>query len=132
MARKKKRSVARRRRHPRGLLCVGDSRLAKFNPKTGKKFAKPMCVSDSGRGRPTVPRKAPSAAALAKKAPALDCTKGYDIGGANPMTGKKYAHPMCIRVLKNGKVKTQRPRRGKKTRASAVKINRVVAVRGRR
>jgi len=128
MAKRKKKA----RRRSGGFLCTGDTKLAKFNPRTGKKFRRAMCVPTHGSGKPTLPRKAPSAAALVKKAPALDCTKGYAIGGANPMTGKKYASPMCVRVLKNGKVKTQRPRRGKKTRAAAVKVSKVVTLAGRR
>lgn len=130
MAKRKKK--ASRRRRSGGFLCTGDTKLAKFNPRSGKKFRRPMCVPTHGSGRPVPPRKAPSAAALVKKSPALDCAKGYAMGGANPMTGKKYARPTCVRVLKTGKVKTSRPRRGKKTRASAVKITRVVAVSGRR
>lgn len=126
MAKSKKRKASRRR----GSLCTGDNRLAKFNPKTGNRFKRPMCVSPSGKT--TVPRKAPSARSILKKTAKLDCRKKYELGTANPMTGKKYARPTCVLVLKSGKVRTHAPTRGKKSRASAVKVARVIAVSGRR
>lgn len=126
MGAKKKKVV----RHRRGLLCTGDAKLAKFSPSTGKKFKHPMCVMPSGKV--STPKKAPTQASAMRKTPALDCRKGYELGQANPMTGKKYARPVCIHVSKGGKVKTKAPTKGKKSRAAAVKVTRMIAVSGRR
>jgi len=124
MAGAKKKKVVRRRR---GLLCTGDSKLVNFSVKSGKKLKRPMCVLPSGKL--TTPRVAPTKASAL---PALDCRKGYELGKANPITGKVFKHPTCILVTKSGKVKTKAPVKGKKSRAAAVKVTRMIAVSGRR
>lgn len=122
MAAKKKR---RSRRSRKGTFCGVDFSLAKFNPKTGKKFRRPMCVPKHGNAPPRPPHRMPK-----PKIVAIDCSAGFKLHQANPNTGKK--RPTCVKVLKTGKVRTKAPHKGKRSRADAVQVSRTVAIAGRR
>ncbi len=121
-AKKKARKTVRRKK---GLFCSTEFSLAKFNPKNGRKFRRPMCVPKSGTAAPRPPHRMPK-----PKVVAVDCRPGWKLHQANPNTGKK--RPTCVLVLKSGKVKTKAPHKGKKSRAEAVQVARVIAVSGRR
>lgn len=105
----------------KGLFCQTDAKPMNFNPETGKKFRRVMCV---GKGRPRPPHKLPK-----KKTIAIDCRKGFTL-----YSGAKRKRPTCVRAQKGGAVKTHRPFKGPKSRqqAKAVQISKVVAISGRR
>ena len=115
----------RRRASRKDLVCPLDFRMGKFNPATGKKFKREMCLPRSGNAKPRTPHRIPK-----PKVIAVDCGAGAKLFAANPNTGKK--RPTCVRVLKSGKVKTSAPTKGKRSRAEAVKVSRIIAISGRR
>lgn len=108
----------------KGFFCQTDAKPMNFNPETGKKFRRPLCVPTSGKGRPRPPHRLPK-----KKTVAIDCRKGFTL-----YTGQKRKRPTCVRAGKGGAIKTHRPFKGPKSRqqANAVQVSKVVAISGRR